>query len=53
MVKEDRLACVKSVSSRVTELEREQKKWKIERVDKEGGGGGGGVGYACPQTPRF
>ena len=40
-VKEDRLACVKSVSSRVTELEREQKKWKIERVDKEGGGGGG------------
>ena len=30
MVKEDQLACVESVSGRVTELEQEQEKWKIK-----------------------
>ena len=47
MAKEDGLACVGSVSSRVTELVREQEKWKTK------GGRGGGKEIACLQTPRF
>ena len=36
-----------SVSSRVTELEAKQKKWKIEGWTRRRGGN------ACPKTPRF
>ena len=47
MAKEDGLACVGSVCSRVTELVREQEKWKTK------GGRGGEKETAYLQTPRF
>ena len=47
MAKEDGLACVGSVCSRVTELVREQEKWKTK------GGRGGGKRNRLPANPAI